>query len=512
MSISMLLAAQTEEDNDPFFAGQRALMKQYPVPELTQEQMCEDFDTLMSIMKNCNPQCLVRKEVTGYDVLEQIASLRSKIATCTNTLDFIKLLRDALFLAQDKHIFIGHNVYWFKSSIYKEVVKRLNISGREYGYNFHYADSVFYIYLPALSLFYTDGRYFLKYDVSFIYENDTVFIPAGSELITFNGENIVDYQNAIRLNSSQWDFERKRFYHNKLEIQSGKHQLAVKHYETFLIQEVLFNQFTETIAKGDRGEEIRRRIHYFPKDSVLYIKLPIMAYWKKMIKQFQKELWSYKKYPYQSVIIDIRGNEGGSDLAWLELLSCIVDTSLKYTWHCVTNNTEQAKQILKLTHKKRNLFQVENRGDYITYGKEIDKIKPLHNNLKYSGTIYILVNEDIFSSGGALSSFSTKVDRIKTVGVPTGTIGGQGINPSLFILPNSRLMFSMEILLDASGVNTFEDFYHDKVSYPVVPSVDYYRYWWNPQRGYEINEKAMYEHDEIFLKVLEIIKQEQNQK
>jgi hypothetical protein len=111
----------------------------------------------------------------------------------------------------------------------------------------------------------------------------------------------------------------------------------------------------------------------------------------------------------------------------------------------------------------------------------------------------------------AFSSLCTKTNKIKTIGIPTGKIGGRGATPSIFILPNSRLIFTMELFLDAAGINTLEDFYHDKVTYSVVPSVDYYLYWYNPERGYEIDEKAMYEHDEIFLKALEVIKQEQKQ-
>jgi hypothetical protein len=117
-----------------------------------------------------------------------------------------------------------------------------------------------------------------------------------------------------------------------------------------------------------------------------------------------------------------------------------------------------------------------------------------------------LVNEDIFSSAGSLTSLSTKNDRIKTIGMPTGRILGSGANPSVFILPNSRLIFTMELLLDASGVSKAEDFYHDHIDYSVTPSIDYYRYWYDPNRSYTINEKAMRMYDEVFINVLEIIK------
>jgi len=90
--------------------------------------------------------------------------------------------------------------------------------------------------------------------------------------------------------------------------------------------------------------------------------------------------------------------------------------------------------------------------------------------------------------------------------MPTGKLLGRGATPSVFILPNSRFIFSMELLLDAAGVTKAEDFYHDHIDYPVTPSIEYYKYWYDPNRPYVIDEKAMYEHDEVFLKALEIIK------
>jgi hypothetical protein len=507
MNIIMPLSAQTE-GGDPFKARKQAMIEQNPIPELTKEQMYEDFDSLLSILTNCNPQCLIRKEVTGYDLLTYInVTFKPRIEACTRTLDFIKVLKDAMFAAQDQHLFIGNNVYWFRNSVYKKDIKRLNISDKEFGYNLFYTDSVFYIYLPAISLFYIEGKYFFKYDINFISGNDTILIPAGSELLSFDEKDIVEYQNNIRTNCSQWDFERKHFYHNKLEIGQGEHQLEIKVKEN--VQKIIFEHFREMLIERDPWEDFEWYSYYFSKEGVLYINIPEMIYWKEMLRAFKRELLTYKKDNLQGIIIDIRGNNGGSDYAWMNLLSCIIDKPVKYQCHQIINNTKPAKQTLKMDNKKQELFQIESKGNYITYDKEITKIKPKHHNLKYRDNIYILVDENIYSSAMAFASLSGKVDRIKTIGISTGKIGGNGINPSIYLLPNSRMLISMESVLDAAGVNTFEDFYHDKVTYPIVPSVDYYLYWYNPERSYEIDEKAMYEHDEIFLKALEIIKQEQ---
>ena len=90
--------------------------------------------------------------------------------------------------------------------------------------------------------------------------------------------------------------------------------------------------------------------------------------------------------------------------------------------------------------------------------------------------------------------------------MPTGKIGGQGVAASAFVLPHSRFIFTLDLFLDASTVSKAEDFYHDHINYPIIPSIEYYKYWYDPNRPYEIDEKAMYKYDEVFIKAIEIIK------
>ena len=96
------------------------LKEKYPVPELSKSEMRADFDTLVSIMERCNPQYLVRKKVTGYDLIAEIKKQRPQVENCNNTLDFIKMLKNILFLTLDEHYYIGKDVWWFQYSCYKK--------------------------------------------------------------------------------------------------------------------------------------------------------------------------------------------------------------------------------------------------------------------------------------------------------------------------------------------------------------------------------------------------------
>jgi hypothetical protein len=138
-------------------------------------------------------------------------------------------------------------------------------------------------------------------------------------------------------------------------------------------------------------------------------------------------------------------------------------------------------------------------------------VKGNEQNLGYNGIIYLLVDEDVYSSAGAFSSFSTKTDRIKTIGMPTGKLLGMGATPNLFILPHSRLIFRMHLMLDATNVKSAECFYHDRVTYSLTPSIEYYKYWYDPERSISIDKETMYDRDKVFIKAIEIINSHQRQ-
>jgi hypothetical protein len=230
---------------------------------------------------------------------------------------------------------------------------------------------------------------------------------------------------------------------------------------------------------------------------------------------FENNVLKYCSFPVKSIIIDIRGNEGGSDLAWRQLLGMIYKTTLEYPFCLLTSTANEAVERLQPTeerlipkeeYQKRIFEYIDAHYPFRVLEEGSDSIKNNQQNLGYEGTIYLLIDEDIYSSAGALTSLCSKTDKIKTVGMPTGKILGQGATPSVFVLPHSRLIFTLDLTLDASTVSKAEDFYHDHIDYPVTPSIDYYKYWYDPARPYAIDEKAMYEYDEVFLKAIEIIK------
>jgi hypothetical protein len=247
---------------------------------------------------------------------------------------------------------------------------------------------------------------------------------------------------------------------------------------------------------------------WLDKDSILYINIPLMVYSVELIKEFQKELMKYKNKTIKAVIIDIRGNIGGNDLTWIKVLENILDITMKYSYCLISNESEDVKKILG-TKKQKKIISFEcldTLHSYLIYEQKNHTIKKSRKSLNYDGIIYLLVDADVYSSARGLSSLSTKTDRIKTMGIPTGMLQGQGLVDHAFVLPNSRFIFTLDLLMDAVNITIAEDFYFDKIAYLLKPDIKYYTYWYNREFSSKNYFEELYYQDEVFRIALNIIR------
>jgi hypothetical protein len=497
-----------EQEEDEFDKEIRELKEKYPVPTLTKEQMYEDIDSLIAIVRQRNPQYLIKKQVTGYDMLERINILREKIAYITHTKDFIILLGEMMDALHDQHSGMGISVWWYSYSYYKEDIKINNITEKDFGLHFHYVDILNSIYPDEnyLNLIYLNGKYFLKYKTTFFNKTDSILLPAGTHIIAFDkNQNI--FPDSYSSCYVHWDFERKHFYYDELPFDSNIHTVTLMYNDTLL--EWQFNTIKQEIIEKEWDYKNFYQDVWLAEDSILYLKMPRMLY--TLLKPFQPKLLAHKKKKIKATIIDIRGNHGGDDLTWIELLGNITNHTLKYPFCLISNDTNSANLLFedKKNRKYKSISYdcITEPNTFTICQQTMAKIKKKRENIHYNGVIYLLVDNDVYSSARGLSSLSYKTDRIKTIGIPTGMLQGQGTNDHAFILPNSRFIFTLDLYMDAANVVHAEDFYFDKVSYPIHPSLDYFIYWYN-NTSTDINQNELYK-DELFLKALEIIKQEE---
>jgi len=475
------------------------LKKRYPIPILTKEQMYEDFDIFVDIIKDLNPQYPLYLNVIKYDMINQILSYRAEIENCDSTIQFINIMKYCMRSVIDEHCFLGVNVWFFKNSLYAEIDSILGLKDKDYGILFNYRDKVFYNNPRYLWLYVIENNYYLKHQSKFVLVDTNYEFPVGTQILNINGLSPAQYINSFKNPSSRYNIQEKMFYNNIVLFDSDTIKLTLENEE----KQTEFS-FNKTILK-EKEINYTPTSKYFEKDSVLYISLPLMQYDSITLTN---EILQHSKEFLKSVIIDIRGNYGGNDETWISILSLLSNNPFFYKSSLVLRDHPTTRERYPMAKESINFSYLGTDFNYIILENIMDTIFPNKENLNYNGNIYLLVDQDIFSSAGSFSSLNKSNSRIITIGTPTGRYVGRGINPDVFILPNSRLMFTLELALDFSNTSEGIDFFHDNVDILVSPSIKYLKYYYDPNKNSKIDENEMYQNDIFFKKVLDVIRSE----
>ena len=181
----------------------------------------------------------------------------------------------------------------------------------------------------------------------------------------------------------------------------------------------------------------------------------------KVLKEFLRN-----KHLYKALIIDIRGNAGGNMEYWQNFFLPKIITSQK----TVTNNlffkeSNQAKLMFAddslNVERVRNVdisgIKLDNAEDldhFDFYMKDIITINPDQSDKDYGyqGSIYLLVDEGVFSAAEGFANFMKYSNTATLIGQSTG---GDGITLGVInsVLPNSGYVFTYTNTLgyDPSG-------------------------------------------------------------
>ncbi|WP_042274344.1 S41 family peptidase [[Clostridium] dakarense] len=202
------------------------------------------------------------------------------------------------------------------------------------------------------------------------------------------------------------------------------------------------------------------------KDKVGYMYLPSMASRNgstdkdlEMIGDYINTLGKHK-----ALIIDIRGNLGGSDRYWQGIVSKLIKNDIKINGYRVyRNNSEIVKKYTDVRNLK--LEPIENLPMDVAKNAPEETLKKFsdfentsytikaNNDFKFEGNIYLLIDEKIYSSSEAFSMFCKETKFATLIGETTGGDGG-GLDPVLFKLKNSGLIVRMAsgMYLDKDGI------------------------------------------------------------
>lgn len=197
---------------------------------------------------------------------------------------------------------------------------------------------------------------------------------------------------------------------------------------------------------------------------IAYIK--IRSFSSRYIEQDRQQvlefLASVRDYP--NLLIDIRGNGGGSEQYWRQLLVApLISDPVAWRWYVAVRSGAAVQEYLKnrlgpgyyfLQVGRANLPRLQNvprevfTEEFIEPIQLPDVIMP-KNPVGFGGRIFLLVDERVYSSTETFAAFAKTTGWATLVGTVTGG-DGIGFDPMVFTLPNSELNIRMA---ESMGLN-----------------------------------------------------------
>ncbi|WP_346962518.1 S41 family peptidase [Clostridium sp.] len=166
---------------------------------------------------------------------------------------------------------------------------------------------------------------------------------------------------------------------------------------------------------------------------------------------------------YEAIVIDIRGNSGGSDEYWTEVISRIIPKSYNTSGYILFRDSDIINDYIKSrdinTEDIGDLPKeiVSNGSDEIMsdfkYFIKNNRIIETKDSINFKGNIYLLVDSVVYSSAESFSIFCKESGIATVIGETTGGDGG-GYDPVLFKLKNSGLIVRIagDMYLTDAGV------------------------------------------------------------
>jgi hypothetical protein len=175
---------------------------------------------------------------------------------------------------------------------------------------------------------------------------------------------------------------------------------------------------------------------------------------------------------YKALLIDIRGNGGGTNTYWADMVERLIDEPLEERYYMAFRGGEFEEGFFKemfgggfekltpISEIDKENFQnspPELKKDFKYYDKFTNKFEP-NNHIGFKGKIYLLVDKHVFSASEQFATFAKSTGFATLVGEKTGG-DGIGFEPVICSLPNSGYLFrfSQEMGLTSSGSCNFEN-------------------------------------------------------
>ena len=213
-------------------------------------------------------------------------------------------------------------------------------------------------------------------------------------------------------------------------------------------------------------DNVRTEILVQDKAAYLYIKslrYSNIEWDMKIIKPFLLSIKDYSK-----LIIDIRGNGGGSESYWTDnIVPMLISKPVSYKTYMayrggsfeedfIKNKLgfgyEKLKPIIDIDAEGLKNYPPELKEDFKYYYMFENTINP-KDSIDFEGKIYLLVDNGVYSSSEMFASFAKSTGFATLVGRRTGG-DGIGQDPLVCVLPNSGYAFRFPMVMGLQSDGT----------------------------------------------------------
>jgi C-terminal processing protease CtpA/Prc len=436
------------------------VVKQGELKDLTSEEKLEDFRYLYTTLKDSFPFFEIEKEKTNFDWLANKEVFEKQITATKNNEEFYQSLKGILSMIQNGHTGLLSPQRYYDSVLptynsfflypWKQIVAQKGVQNKYDSWSKIVKESI--DVLP-IKMSYIEGKYVVLEDHESIkkgYVIDSIDDKAIDEYFKDNLDkyylNFDDKRNKTYVHSSMLPVEEGKSYKVKFLSQEG--EKLIKN-----IHAVKYEQKSSTIASSTSSTE-----KILKQDKVAYLKVSSMSSRtlqsdKIKILEFYN---SIKEYPY--LIIDIRGNGGGTDNYWHDnIVAPLISSKMSYNPIIAFKGDYSkpfrrgkgitTKSIDKLPENYKNRYTIS----MDSFTKSSISVSP-KTSIGFKGKIYLLVDDRVYSSSESFAAFSKNTGFAQLVGTTTGG-DGIGVDPCITALPNSGLLvrFSLDMGVDEAG-------------------------------------------------------------
>ncbi|WP_291571922.1 S41 family peptidase [Clostridium sp. UBA4548] len=482
-----------------------------PKGELSHNDKKEDAKYLVNFLVDNYPFFEIKKNALGYDFVEHKDELIKRIANSKNDEEFYLNINRTMNLLSNGHsnILDGYMLNFYENASknsYQGVFDDKSLEKAAYWDKI----KLKFITVPDVLCQYMEGKYVVVSSLNTgIKKGDVITQVESLEVEEYIKQNRDKY-------ILKYDLHNKNCYVDKLfvetNISTSKNlkvsvltKLGETKKETINISaydEERAMKLTKELSESLSNEVINTKT--IEEGNIAYIKINGMIEENNTIEKidtFFKDMKSYK-----NIIIDIRGNGGGTESVSRAIIGNInsKEVLILDEYHGYRKSEFMADYLSKIN--KNSTFSKEaptnlKSGYTEKYSFIKDSYLLPYSKEAFKGNVYLLVDKNVFSASERLAII-VKSANLGTIIGQTTSGDGIGRNPVINTLPNSKICVRIPGVL---GVNK-----DGEINEEVRTSPDFYA-----EQSYEDFKKAikeniknmsLTEYDTIFNECMKIIK------